>query len=114
MSDHAKEASDPGPDMRILAGFVRNKVSAGRTATFMLDKRRVHVIPHTVLDQEIPGLLVCSDRGESLWIEPHSALNALRFQSGGFSLHRAKILVRLFTAIRGTQKHASRGELSKG
>lgn len=84
---------------RALAGFIRNKVRAGQTATFVLSGRRVHVIPHTVLGQELPGMLVASDRGESLWVDPATPLNTALFMAGGFSTGRASALVRLFKQL---------------
>jgi hypothetical protein len=94
--------SEPSsPDLRVLAGYVRNKVQKGQTATFMAHGRRVHIIPHTLLTGELPGLLVASDRGESIWVTHDTPLNVITFQAGGFHLRRASLLCNLFKAIRG-------------
>lgn len=96
------------PNIDTLAGHVRNRLKAGQTTTVILDKRRVHFIPHVVLGQEIPGVLVASDKGESLWVQPSTVLNTVAFQAGGFSLRRARLLGRVFSAIRGKSKAAIR------
>ena len=98
------------PDITVLAGYVRNKLRAGRTATVVLAKRRVHIIPHTTLGQDIPGLLVASDKGESLWVHPNTPLNAAMFSAGGFGLQRARLLTRVFNAIRGNLANVEKAQ----
>jgi hypothetical protein len=100
-----------GPDLTVLAGYVRNKLQAGQAATIIVKGRRVFIVPHTVLGGELPGVLVASEKGESLWVDPNTPLNWHMFVAGGFSLPRARIVAKTFSAIRGTSKKRKQGML---
>lgn len=97
------------PDLTTLAGYVRNRISTGQPATIVLEGRRVHIIPNAVLGQDLPGMLVASDRGESLWVEPKTNLGVTAFVAGGFTMSRARTLARLFQTIRERRNKSLRG-----
>lgn len=91
-------ASAKEPDLRVLAGYVRNRLKDNQTAEFWVHGHRIFLIP---MPQQ-SALLVASERGESILLTGKEPIHTATFISGRFSLQRAAFLTRLIDAIRGT------------
>lgn len=91
-------ARDSAPDLRVLAAYVRNRLTAGETAEFWVKGARVFIVPLPAQQ----ALLVASERGESLLLTGAEPVHASTFVAGRFSLQRAAMLSRLFNVLRDT------------
>lgn len=83
------------PDLRVLAGYVRNRLKRGETASFRA-KGAEFFISRLPFDR----LLVATDKGESAFIEARHRIDFHTFAAKGFRLQRAIFAARLFASIR--------------
>ena len=100
------------PDLRVLAGFIRNKIKAGQPASIM--HKGVEII---ITRAPFDRLLVATSAGEAIIIEAHQPISFHTFTRKGFRLQRASFLANTFQVLSDTidmrRERAKHGETTK-
>lgn len=105
--------SDREPNIVRLASYIQNRISERGAADFAYRKRRIFVVSHTALNRELPGMLVATDRGASMYFDHTVPMNETTFIAGGFDLQTSRLLYRVFDAIRGKQRITETSKVRK-
>ena len=100
------------PDLRVLAGFIRNKIKAGQPAS--ITHKGVEII---ITRAPFDRLLVATSAGEAVIIESHQPISFHTFARKGFRLQRASFLANAFQVLSDTtdmrRERAKHGETTK-